>query len=1056
MRLLKLEFENVNSLAGQWSIDFGHPAFEREGLFAIVGPTGSGKTSILDAISLALYGKTARQEKATTAELGEVMTHDTTRCSSKISFVGVDGGKYRAEWSIARKTTRKGTDGGVTSSTIRFYRLEPEEDITPQMKDDIAPLIVEKVGLDFAQFQRSMMLAQGQFDKFLTASDADRAGILAQAAGTDIFTRIGTRIFEKWQAAAQKVANIKLRQGENIPLSPEQRQDLEEKRRTAAETAREANQRLEMLQEEWAWLREEERLKTEKEKLEKRSSDLETRRRDLAPGDRMLAVAEDARSLRDKHVHLTQLRKAEEAANDDVSNARQDAEAADRQARDLGEAIPGLEKRWHDAEEARQTATPIIGQATRLEAEIIKAQGEEKTAKANFDAAEEGRKRLAGELAGLARALEIQEAERGYLSALRDSPETSAPETVEAELVTIARKRAILKKHAADVVSAAKKAMADFEDKEAEFDRAKAIHSAEQPQIDARVKDAARICGVMKAMDYDEVRAKLRSGDRCPVCGKPIDDALASDMPPASEFEKAYDDAVAAKEASEAAYNAARDRRNEAETVAMAAERKRKDETEELEQIERRLAERETQVKTMIQEETERQARLRRELEEADRIRKTRAEELETAKGKVVDLVGKRRDLNLPDDLAGYGKSLDNAVDTAKQAFSEGQNKVAAANAKRDQLRETRDGLLAKAATAARARTEAEGDFSASFGAKGFADEAAWRAACGEDGVLDEVRRRREELAKDTAALEEARRKFDADMALHAANVGSERQIVEVDQDIREAKARRSEAERESGSFVERITSDDICREKAGQLEKDRVTAEANLLVWKRLNDMLGGKGGFRFSQYAQGLTLRTLLDAANPFLAHMTAGRYSLIWRPPKPEADDKDEKEEKRARKKAPSLLPLIKDHDQHDTIRPISNVSGGERFEVSLALALGLSKLNAGRVKVETMFLDEGFGTLDPERLEAALDVICGLHSEGTTIGVISHIKAVENRLPLKIRVEPAGVVFGRLVGEGAIEHAVSGGAATPSATRRKTPRPRKPRAKAQAHVPIPQPP
>ena len=74
MKLLKLEFENVNSLAGKWAIDLADPAFLREGLFAIVGPTGSGKTSILDAISLALYGKTARQDSATNEEIAEVMT----------------------------------------------------------------------------------------------------------------------------------------------------------------------------------------------------------------------------------------------------------------------------------------------------------------------------------------------------------------------------------------------------------------------------------------------------------------------------------------------------------------------------------------------------------------------------------------------------------------------------------------------------------------------------------------------------------------------------------------------------------------------------------------------------------------------------------------------------------------------------------------------------------------------------------------------------------------------------------------------------------------------
>jgi exonuclease SbcC len=184
---------------------------------------------------------------------------------------------------------------------------------------------------------------------------------------------------------------------------------------------------------------------------------------------------------------------------------------------------------------------------------------------------------------------------------------------------------------------------------------------------------------------------------------------------------------------------------------------------------------------------------------------------------------------------------------------------------------------------------------------------------------------------------------------------------------------------------------------------------------------MLGGKDGVLFSRYAQGLTLRALLKAANPFLAHMTGERYSLLWSPAQA-ADNANDAGDGKHKRKRTMLLPMIVDHDQHETVRPVSNVSGGERFEVSLSLALGLSRLTAGRVKVDTMFLDEGFGTLDPERLGAALDVLCSIHRDGTTIGVISHVKAVEERLPLTIRVEAAGHGHGCLRGEGAIENAV----------------------------------
>ena len=1033
MKLLKLEFENVNSLAGKWSIDFADEAFAREGLFAIVGSTGAGKTSILDAISLALYGKTARQEKATNLELAEVMTRDTDVCSCKVSFLGIDGRTYRAEWKITRKT-RKDSDGGVNAPSVRIYELAPERDITPKEKAEAVALIVRKVGLDFAQFQRSMMLAQGQFDKFLTASDTDRAAILAEAAGTDVFSRIGMRIFEKTQAAKQAAGEIRVRQDENKPLPPEEREKLETDKKNASELATLAKKRLDALQVELSWHREEERLTQEKVGLERRKAELEERRRNLAPAEKTLAEAEKARSLRDMHTKLELLRTAKKTADGEATNGKKRADQAEEDVKTLNDAIPSLENRLRMVESTRRNAAPVLEGASKLDMEIVKARGVAEAATVHHGAVVAERDRIARDLARLEQALKALSREKTYLETLHAAPDAEAPEAVDPSLANCAQKRAALKRQAADVIENDETARALLAAREAEFAQAQTVYNAEQPQIEARINDAMRICRVMEAMDYDTIRANLRAGDRCPVCGKPVDDIVPKDLPSAADFNKAYNEAVAAKTASDKAYNDARRRRDEADRKAKNAEQRRKAATEELERLDKELAARETQNETRIHEATVRQSALQADSEEAARKLADWAEALGNAKDRVVDLVGQRTALNLPEDLAHYKKSLDDAVDVATTELSESQREVAAATAKRDQLRETFQAAQAKADRAAATCLEAEGRFAMAIGAMGFADEAAWQAACGDDSALAEIRQRRDDLAKESAALDEARTKYDADKALHDAQGGSNRSREDVEKDIEDAESKRSAAERDSGSYSARIAADDDRRQKGAELAEELEKAEAAFGVWSRLNKLLGGKDGFRFSQYAQGLTLRALLEAANPFLAKITGGRYSLLWRPAKPADDDKDD-QDPRKKKKVSMLLPLIMDHDQHDTVRPISNVSGGERFEVSLALALGLSKLNAGRVNVETMFLDEGFGTLDPERLGAALDVLCELHSDGATIGVISHIKAVEERLPLTIRVEPAGMGFGRLVGEGAIARAVTGSAAPPSASRSK---------------------
>ena len=1020
MKLLKLEFENVNSLAGKWAIDLADPAFLREGLFAIVGPTGSGKTSILDAISLALYGKTARQDNATNEEIAEVMTRGTFSCSCKVEFLGADGKAYRAEWSITRKR-RKGSDGGVNSPEVRIYERDPERDITPKKKDDAKELIVQKVGLDFPQFQRSMMLAQGQFDKFLTADDNDRAAILAQAAGTDVFARIGARIFEKCRAAVRAVDDIKLQQGENVPLETEARAELEERSVATLARVQEAGERLKKLQAEHAWLLEEERLEREKAELDARQQTVAARLDALAPEMAVLSSAEKARTLLLQHAELKNRRSARDTAATDMRAKETDVAEAGKAVETSSAAIPDLETAECKAKEVRAAADPIIKQAIALDKDIIKAKGEVNTAKATYDAAQAVSERLALEEKKLAESLSQLTAERGYLELLHEHPEAGAPDSVDVGLKRIARARAQLKERSSTVVEAAAKALEALAACEEEFAKAQAVYNAEQPQIDARIKNTMRVRTVMTAMNYDEVRKRLRENDICPVCGKRIGPADMTALPEASEFEKAYDDAVAAKKASDEAYAAARDRRDAAAKAADDAREKRGKETAELERLEHELAARETTAKTRIGDMSARLSSLKTETENASKNLATAEAALEKAQDAVAALEGSRRELNLPDDPVSYGKKLDAAVEVAAKALAEGRQRVSNARERQAQT--------CKALKEAREKSQAEGEacvaaaaaFARAVAARGFADEATWVAACGDDQVLEGIRKRKTELEKETAALKEAVGKHGQDRAKHEADGHSDRSREEVVREMAEAEQARSAAEQESGNLSAQIKADDDCRRRVEELGAKLAAAETQKMAWTRLNNMLGGKDGVLFSRYAQGLTLRALLKAANPFLAHMTGGRYSLLWSPVQAAENVNESGDGKRKRKKT-VLLPMIVDHDQHDTVRPVSNVSGGERFEVSLALALGLSRLTAGRVKVDMMFLDEGFGTLDPERLGAALDVLCSLHRDGATIGVISHVKAVEERLPLKIRVEAAGRGHGRLHGEGAIENAV----------------------------------
>ena len=152
---------------------------------------------------------------------------------------------------------------------------------------------------------------------------------------------------------------------------------------------------------------------------------------------------------------------------------------------------------------------------------------------------------------------------------------------------------------------------------------------------------------------------------------------------------------------------------------------------------------------------------------------------------------------------------------------------------------------------------------------------------------------------------------------------------------------------------------------------------------WGYLNALIGSKEGDKFRKFAQGLTLDNLVHLANQQLTRLH-GRYLL-------------------QRKASEALEVEVVDTWQADAVRDTRTLSGGESFLVSLALALALSDLVSHKTRIDSLFLDEGFGTLDSETLDTALDALDALNASGKTIGVISHVEAMKERIPVQIKVK-----------------------------------------------------
>ncbi|NMH58972.1 SbcC/MukB-like Walker B domain-containing protein [Alteromonas ponticola] len=227
MKILSLRFQNLNSLKGEWKIDFTRSPFNENGLFAITGPTGAGKTTLLDAICLALYHQTPRLG-AISISSNEIMSRGTAECLSEVEFE-VKGKAYRAFWSMRR--ARGNVDGNLQPADTELAEVATGNVLATQIRQK-NEVLEALTGLDFGRFTKSMMLSQGDFAAFLNANEAERAELLEELTGTEIYGQISRRVHE--HHADEKLALRELNaKAESFQLlSDEQKQQLQNEQQT--------------------------------------------------------------------------------------------------------------------------------------------------------------------------------------------------------------------------------------------------------------------------------------------------------------------------------------------------------------------------------------------------------------------------------------------------------------------------------------------------------------------------------------------------------------------------------------------------------------------------------------------------------------------------------------------------------------------------------------------------------------------------------------------------------------------------------------------------------
>jgi exonuclease SbcC len=358
MKIVKLRFKNINSLKGEWQINFDQPPFSNSNLFAITGATGSGKTTILDAICLALYHQTPRLSVSKNSN--ELMTRHTGDCLAEVEFV-VKNQRYRAFWSQRRAKGKP--DGNLQDPMAEL--ADQSGKILANKLNDVRNQIAQITGLDFARFTRSMLLSQGEFAAFLHAKDAERAELLEELTGTEIYSQISQYVYQQHKVEEQTLAHLKEKLNDLALLTPEQKQNLLQQQQTIQQQQKQLQIQQQQLNQQLNWQTQYQQLQTQLANNQQQQQALTVKCQQNEPLFHQLAFALKAEKITPHYEQLKKTQHQHQDINQQFIAINQQIVAQNQQLQMLNDKLQQQQQHLKNCE---QTS---VQQLKLIETEVI-------------------------------------------------------------------------------------------------------------------------------------------------------------------------------------------------------------------------------------------------------------------------------------------------------------------------------------------------------------------------------------------------------------------------------------------------------------------------------------------------------------------------------------------------------------------------------------------------------------------------------------------------------------------------------------------------------------
>ncbi|CAH1043675.1 AAA family ATPase [Halomonas sp. TD01] len=1005
MTPLTLTMQAFGPFAGSETIDF--TALGKSPLFLINGPTGAGKSSILDAICFALYGQTTGNDR----DAGQMRCDQAA--ATLLTEVSLDfrlrDSAYRVR-RVPQQERPKATGEGTTtqSAEAQLWRLTPEGDedecLVARKVTDANSQLHALIGLDANQFRQVMVLPQGKFRELLLAESKDREKIFSQLFQTQIFQRIEERLraqanqieravndhrqhingilaggeLESEAALAQEVEAL-------TPQVGQARQRFE----TAQQQRRSAEQRRDEAQALQRQFEARDSLAAEKARHLEQQAQITAFQSRLTQSDHAQALRPYSAALVQAQQALTTAQEEQRQADAALTTQRTNTEQA---------------KRTFEAARQRQTELPALRERHRQLGEFIHKSQQLSELEARWQAAQ----------TAWQQADDILKRDEAQLDGIRQQGEALSVtlEQLQTESQQLASAPAELSRH--ESLLAQRQELEELMRQGREF-TAQQQQATEALQGRRSEAEQAKRHATEQEMRWHQGQAALlartlKEDAPCPVCGSLEHPAPAfkhTDIVTQAQVEAARS---AQEQARHALHTAERQDHQLAQQNSYNAEQVQR-RTHQLgewasqppfelqqacEQL-RRQVERRKNVESEINQQTSTRDELRRDWGTLDKQLNAQRPQVEKAKEEALRLESQRDQLSqsLPEDarnplaMRQTLTELDNQIAELEQAWERAQQVLSTSETQQARAEEQLRGANQRVARSQQAYEQAQNEWQTALQASSFESEAAFQAAKLEDNQRQDLVRQVEAYQRRLAELEGALQNYHAQLAEKTPP-----DIAALTTLTQAAQAEEHTQLEEWRAMDGRLKALQGIRQKLTAAHAAQAELEAQYRVWGTLSEVANGRTGNRISlqRFVLGVLLDDVLIQASERLVRMSRGRYQLVRR------------EDPSKGNKASGLELDVADTYTGKS-RSVATLSGGESFMAALALALGLSDVvqaYAGGIQLDTLFIDEGFGSLDQDALDQAISMLSELQMGGRMIGIISHVSELKEQMPVRVEV------------------------------------------------------